>query len=124
MDYHICRRQHVGDNMKFRQSKEFIQFLEKLPKKDQQKLIAMIKTVQNHGLQTAIRMKWIKKLDKDLYEIRSKQGTNIQRAIYFQIKDEYYYITHSFTKKTQQTPKKEINKAKRIRSQFKEKGED
>lgn len=109
--------------MKFKQSTEFIQFLEKLPKKDQQKLIAMIQTIQSHGIQTAIKMKWVKKLEKDLFEIRSKQGSNIQRAIYFQIKDDYYYITHGFTKKTQKTPKKEINKAKNIRYQFKE-GQD
>jgi len=105
--------------MKFKQSNEFIQFLENLPKKDRQKLIALIKTIEEHGITTASQMQWIKKLEKDLYEIRSKQGSDIQRAIYFQIKDDYYYITHGFTKKTQKTPKREINKARNIRASFK-----
>ncbi|WP_161879721.1 type II toxin-antitoxin system RelE/ParE family toxin [Alkalibacterium sp. MB6] len=66
-----------------------------------------------------IQGKCIKKLEKDLYEIRSIQGSDIQRAIYFQIKDDYYYITHGFTKKTQKTPKREINKARNVRASFK-----
>jgi len=106
--------------MKFKQSSEFIQFLEKLPEKDRQKLIALIKIIEEHGITTASKMQWIKKLENDLYEIRSKQGSDIQRAIYFQIKNDYYYIAHGFTKKTQKTPKREINKAKNIRASFKE----
>lgn len=106
--------------MKFKQSNEFIRFLENLPKKDRQKLTALIKTIEEHGLTTASQMQWIKKLEKYLYEIRSKQGSDIQRAIYFQIKDDDYYITHGFTKKTQKTPKREINKARNIRASFKE----
>lgn len=105
--------------MKFKQSGEFTQFLEKLPKKDRQKLIALIKTIEEHGVTIASQMHWIKKLEKDLYEIRSIQGSDIQRAIYFQIKNDYYYITHGFTKKTQKTPKREINKARNIRASFK-----
>ena len=39
-------------------------------------------------------MKWVKKLDNNLYEIRSKFGSNIQRAIYFQKVNNEYIITH------------------------------
>lgn len=59
-------------------------------------------------------MKWIRKLDKNLYEIRCQFSNNIQRAIYFHREDDKYVITHGFTKKTQKTPPNEIKKAKRL----------
>ncbi|MDO5457923.1 MAG: type II toxin-antitoxin system RelE/ParE family toxin [Atopococcus tabaci] len=51
--------------------------------------------------------------------MRSKFGSNIQRAFYFQLIDDTYIITSGFTKKTQKTPLNEINKAKNIRKRFK-----
>lgn len=103
----------------FRQSKEFEKFVLSLQKKDRLKLLATINSIQEHGLEVAISMKWVKKLEKNLYEIRSKHSSNIQRAIYFQIRDVDYYITHGFTKKTNKTPQREIDKAKRIGKQLK-----
>nr|WP_239453973.1 type II toxin-antitoxin system RelE/ParE family toxin [Pediococcus acidilactici] len=47
------------------------------------------------------------KIEKNLYEIRSKRASNIQRAIYFQFKDNKYIITNGFTKKSQKTPASE-----------------
>jgi phage-related protein len=49
-------------------------------------------------------MKWLKKLDTNLYEIRSKVGSNIQRGIYFHWEDNKFINTHGFTKKTDKTP--------------------
>ncbi|MBM6202794.1 type II toxin-antitoxin system RelE/ParE family toxin, partial [Staphylococcus epidermidis] len=63
---------------------EFINFIYSLPDKDRIKLLKTIEKIENNGFPTAIRMEWIKKLDNGIYEIRSKLGTNIQRAIYFQ----------------------------------------
>lgn len=85
--------------MEFEQSPEFAEFLKSLPEKDRKKLIATILAIQSYGIQTAIKMQWVKKLESNLYEIRSKLGSNIQRAIYFQVKNEHYYITHGFKKK-------------------------
>ena len=103
----------------FRQSKEFEEFVLTLPKKDRLKLLATIKSIQEYGLEVAISMQWVKKLERDLYEIRSKHSSNIQRAIYFQLRNADYYITHGFTKKMQKTPQREIDKAKRIRKRLK-----
>ena len=80
---------------------EFIGFLQSLPIKDKQKLLAIINMVQEHGLLVAQRMEWVKKVDDDIFEIRSKVSSNIQRALYFHVTDERYIITHGFTKKTQ-----------------------
>ena len=48
-------------------------------------------------------MAWVKKIEteKNLYELRSKDAKNIQRALYFHVEGPRYMITHDFTKKTQ-----------------------
>ena len=60
---------------------------------------------------TDINQKWkkdsIKKLDKELYELRSK---NVRTLLYFDGND-FFIILHSFLKTTQKTPNKEIDKA-------------
>ena len=99
---------------------EFIEFLQSLPIKDKQKLLAIINMVQEHGLLVAQRMEWVKKVDDDIFEIRSKVSSNIQRALYFHVTDERYIITHGFTKKTQKTPINEIKHAKVLKKEFEE----
>lgn len=51
---------------------EFVEFLQSLPVKDRAKLLDIIQHVQEHGLLVAQRMEWVKKLDKEIFEIRSK----------------------------------------------------
>ncbi|MDO3408164.1 type II toxin-antitoxin system RelE/ParE family toxin [Saccharibacillus sp. CPCC 101409] len=101
-------------------SSEFEDFLNSLPDKDQAKLLAVIKNTEEQGLSIAIKMKWVKKLEDNLYELRSKVGSNIQRAIYFQKIGSEYVITHGFTKKTPKTPHTEIEHAKNLRERYKE----
>ena len=50
--------------------------------------------MKKKGIQITICMKWVKKLDNNLYEIRSKFVSNIQRAIYFLKVNNEYTITH------------------------------
>lgn len=58
-----------------------------------------------------------KKIDTNLYELRSKVGSNIQRAIYFHVVNGRYVITHGFTKNAK-TPLHEIEHAKEIRKEW------
>lgn len=97
---------------------EFVEFYQQLPTKDRKKLIALIKTIEQQGLLTAAKMEWIKKLDSNLYEIRSKVASNIQRGLYFHVEEDQYIITHGFTKKSQKTSAREIKHAKEIRSEY------
>lgn len=78
----------------------------------------MIDKIEQHGLLTAAKMEWIKKLDNEIFEIRSKVSTNIQRVLYFHEVGNRFIITHGFTKKTQQTPPREIQHAKTIRKKY------
>ena len=61
---------------------------------------------------------WVTKLDTNLYELRSKVGSNIQRGIYFHVDKERYVITHGFTKKSEKTPKGEITHAKELTKEW------
>jgi len=59
-----------------------------------------------------------KEADNNLYELRSKVGSNIQRAMYFHVEENDYIITHGFTKKSQKTPLKEIDRGKYLREEY------
>lgn len=93
-------------------------FLNSLSDKDSAKLTSLIGKVETYGLEVAKRMEWIKKIDDDIYELRSKVGNNIQRALYFQKINQEFMITHGFTKKTDKTPIREIIKCKNIRDKY------
>jgi len=97
---------------------EFTAFLDSLPIKDAAKLLAVLDEVKARGLLSAERRQLVKKLETNLYEIRSKFSNNIQRAIYFRVEGSHYVITHGFTKKQQKTPQKEIKRAKQIRAVY------
>lgn len=97
---------------------EFEQFLDQLPDKDAAKLVATIQNIEENGLLIAERQEWVKKLENNLYEIRSKRASNIQRAIYFQIKGTSYLITNVFTKKSQKMPESEKKIARNRRQKY------
>ena len=97
---------------------EFEEFMESLPIKDFQKLHAVITSIEEVVILTAIQQEWVKKLNSEIYEIRSKVSTNIQRVLYFHESNNMYIITHGFTKKTQKTPTREINHAITIKKEY------
>jgi len=97
---------------------EFETFLSSLPEKDRIKLLQIIRNIEEHGMLIAMRQEWVKRLDDEIFEIRSKVATNIQRALYFQKVDQNYIITHGFTKKTQKTPPNEIKYAHAIMKKY------
>ncbi|MDR0432611.1 MAG: type II toxin-antitoxin system RelE/ParE family toxin [Bifidobacteriaceae bacterium] len=99
-------------------SSEFEDFLDSLPHKDAAKLLAVIDAVECHGLAVGARMEWIKKLEGDLFELRSRTGKNSQRAIYFHEEAGAYIITHGFTKKSRKTPPGEIRHARQVRAGY------
>lgn len=103
---------------KFIPSDRFLKFLHDLPDKDRAKLIGTISLIESHELYIAIRQLWVKKIEANLFEIRSIQSSNIQRAIYFHIEENNYFITLGFTKKSNKTPQRQIDSAKRIREKY------
>jgi len=96
----------------------FQEFLDSLSAKDSAKLLWVIRSIEQLGLETAKRQKWTKKIEDNLFEVRSIQGSDIQRGFYFNYDNGKYIITHGFSKKVDKTPKREIKRAKTIRADF------
>lgn len=99
---------------------EFQSYLDSLSEKDSAKFLAVIRRIEVSGIQDSIRKERVKRLEKDLYEIRAQTNEHWLRGCYFQLRGNQYYITHGFSKKSNQTPKKEIQRAKMIRRRITE----
>lgn len=97
---------------------EFQEYLDSLDKKAQAKLLARINAVSLNGIAIGIEHDWVKQIDKNLYEIRSRTSNNQQRELYFHVDGLHYVITHGFTKKQQKTPTREIKHAKELRKEY------
>ena len=54
----------------------------------------------------------------NLYELRMEYESNIYRLFFIFDEDSIVVLFHGFQKKTQKTPKKEIEKAIRLRSEY------
>ncbi|MEJ2500765.1 MAG: type II toxin-antitoxin system RelE/ParE family toxin [Campylobacterales bacterium] len=63
-------------------------------------------------LGTGIREPYVKHLEEKLYEVRAKDHKGIYRIIYFAHTGKRFVLLHGFVKKTQKTPRKEIDIAK------------
>ena len=71
-----------------------------------------IQLLEDHG--TRLGENITKHLEEDIWELRP--GNN--RVLYFFYKDDTYVLLHQFRKKTQKTPRREIEKAKAERDDW------
>ena len=92
------------------------QFLNSLDKKMRAKMVRTIEALQNNG--NDLRESYSKHLDDGIFELRAKVGTDISRVLYFFFIGQRVILTNGFIKKTQKTPEKEINLAKKYRNDF------
>ncbi len=68
-----------------------------------------------------VPVKYLKHIEEtDLYEVRVNSGNNIFRIFCFFDKGNLVVLMNGFQKKTQKTPKEEINKALRIKNLYNE----
>ncbi|WP_430883376.1 type II toxin-antitoxin system RelE/ParE family toxin [Fusibacter sp. JL216-2] len=100
-----------------------LDFLMKLPKKDRAKILREVDLLQDFGLQ--LGMPHVKKMKgtDDLWELRVKQGSDNYRIFYFTLKAKRFVLLHAFQKKSQKTPKKDIEIAEHRKTDFLERGE-
>ena len=85
------------------------EFIESLQERQQRKIIRLLTSVQLYGLTAAIPH--IKKLTgTPLWEIRILGQDNI-RVFYASVLTDSILVLHGFIKKSQQTPRKEIETA-------------
>lgn len=89
------------------------EFLDKLNKKEREKLLRDLLILQSEGI--ALREPYCKHIKNGIYELRSKFSSNIQRVFYFQSIGNEFVLLNGFTKKDQNTPVREIEKAEKYR---------
>ena len=80
--------------------------------------MARINIISEKRISISIQHNWVKPLEKNLYEVRSRISNNQQRGLYFHVDGTHYVITHGFTKKTPKTPLREIKHAKALRAEY------
>ena len=126
--------------------KPCLEFLNTLEVKLRAKAFRDLKLLEEKG--TELRLPYSEHLDDGIFELRTKQGTNIRpvrksvissqvsqfsqaealrklvnsklmiRNLYFFFVGNKIIITHSFRKKTQKTPPEEIERAKEYRKDY------
>ena len=65
-----------------------------------------------------IPTKFFKHLEDGIYEIRIEVGSNIYRIFAFFDDNKLVVLLHGFQKKTQKTPRKELERAKKLRKDY------
>ncbi len=65
-----------------------------------------------------IPQKFFKHIDSGIYEIRIKSGNDIYRLFSFFDEGKLIILLNGFTKKSQKLPRKEIEKAIRLRKEY------
>ncbi len=92
------------------------EFLDSLDIKMQAKMVRTIKILQDNAV--ALREPYSKSLEDGIFELRAKVGSDISRVLYFFFVGKKVILTNGFIKKTQKTPKTEIERAKNYRDEF------
>lgn len=83
------------------------EWLKDLHRDDKRQIGEDIKTAQ---LGWPLGMPLIRKIDKDLWEVRTRLADGIAR-VFFTVDDEYMILLHGFIKKSQKTPQNELKSA-------------
>jgi len=92
------------------------QFLDSLDDKMAAKMYGMMNILAEYG--NELRMPYSEHLDDGIFEVRAKFGSNITRVLYFFYVGKTIVMTNGFVKKTQKTPKAQIELAKKYRKIF------
>ena len=94
----------------------FKDYLLSLPPKLETKVLRAIELLKEKG--TELREPYSSPLGNGLFELRIKFGSDIVRCLYFFHKGKIVILTNGFTKKTDKTPKREIERAKRYQADW------
>lgn len=91
-------------------------FLLSLPPKLRAKVVSDETVLREIG--SDARPPLAKHLDDGIFELRSKQSSNIVRSLFFFRAGRRIVVTHGFVKKSNKTPRGEIDRAKRYREDW------
>ena len=90
-------------------------FIVNLPSKERAKVVQEIENIRSEGIY--LGLPFVKKLVgreyKGLWELRVRFGSDYVRIIYFLHTEKTFVLLHGFKKKTNRTPRRELEIAKR-----------
>ena len=96
------------------------EYLLTLNAKMRAKAFSEIELLEKHGAN--LREPYAKPIKgekyKDLFELRVKFSSDISRIFYFTFKNNTFVLLHGYTKKTDKTPKSELDKALRYKEDY------
>ena len=95
----------------------FEDFLKKQTKKVQDKIYKILEAIETLEYVPERYLKHLKGTD-GLYEARIQLGSNIWRVFCFFDRGKLVILLNGFQKKTQKTPKREIDKAIKLKKQY------
>ena len=84
--------------------------------KMQAKIFHNLELLELNG--NSLREPYSKHLEDGIFELRTKVSSDITRILYFFVIGQKIILTNGFVKKTQKTPKNEIDLAKRRRNEY------
>lgn len=97
------------------------EFVDGLDPKMRAKVFGRLALLEEYGQR--LGMPFSRHLEDGIYELRTPQGSNITRVMYFFVVGERAILTHGFVKKTQRTSRREIERAKRARDDWRQRNE-
>lgn len=92
------------------------EFIMSLNEKMQARMLRTIALLRENG--TDLREPYSKHLVDGIFEIRAKVGSDVSRVLYFFVIGQRVVLTNGFVKKTQKTPKNEIELATKYRNEY------
>jgi phage-related protein len=95
----------------------FQAFFNSLEERVQNKILYVLMLLET---QDRIPLKFMRIIDDDLYELRIEYESNIYRIFFCFDSGHVVILFNGFRKKTQKTPKGEIEKAKKIKKEYDE----
>lgn len=97
------------------------EFIDSLDVKMRAKVFGRLELLEEHG--SELDMPFSRHLDDGIFELRTVVGNNITRILYFFVVGRRVILTHGFVKKTRKTPAREIDRAKKIREDWRKRNE-
>ena len=99
--------------------KPFLEFLNELEIDSKLQIIATIdEIIEMKNLDLIVPLSKSKHLRNGIFELKLYHKNISTRSLYFFVKDKKMIFTHGFIKKTNKTPKSEIDKAEKYRKYY------
>ncbi len=93
-------------------------FLDGLDQKMRAKMVRTIELLEKNG--PDLRNPYSEYLEDGIFELRAKVGSDISRELYFFFYDKKAILTNGFLKKSQKTPRKQLELAKKYKRDYEE----